>query len=273
MHPLPIPDVPEPQLSSGAAAARAAARAPASIGAWLRQAFASAAFNLIMWTSVLIYAPLMLLTFPLSFAWRFYLISRWAAFHVWLARALCGVRYEVHGREHLPAGPAIIMSKHQSTWETLALPSLLPPQTFVLKRELIWLPLFGWALALIKPIAIDRGSRRAAIQQIIEQGRARLAEGIWITVFPEGTRVAPGQRRRWGVGGAVLAAETGHPVVPVAHDAGHYWRRRGFFKRPGTIRLVIGPPIAAEGRSAEEILRRTETWVNRTVERLERGDV
>lgn len=268
-----MPDVASPRPSPGteAASRRAAARAPASAGAWLRQALASLLFNAVMWVSVVIYAPLMLLTFPLSFAWRFHLISRWAAFHVWLARVLCGLRYEVHGREHVPAGPAIIMSKHQSTWETFALPSLLPPQTFVLKRELMWVPLFGWALALINPIAIDRGSRREAIQQIIEQGRERLQDGIWVTVFPEGTRVAPGQRRRWGMGGAVLAAATGHPVVPVAHDAGHYWPRRGFFKRPGTIRLVIGPPVESQGRSAEEILRQTEDWVNRTVDRLERG--
>lgn len=269
-----MPDVARPQPAPDTAGtARRPARRPASVGAWLRQALASLAFNAVMWTSVLIYAPLMLLTFPLSFEWRFYLISRWAAFHVWLARALCGLRYEIHGREHLPPGPAIIMSKHQSTWETLALPSLLPPQTFVLKRELMWVPLFGWALALIRPIAIDRGSRRQAIQQIIDQGRARLADGIWVTVFPEGTRVAPGQRRRWGLGGAVLAAETGHPVVPVAHDAGHYWPRRRFLKHPGTIRLVIGPAVDPSGRSAGEILRLSEDWVNRTVERLERGEI
>ena len=263
-----MPEVARPRTPADGGAAR---RAPASAAAWLRQALASLLFNAVMWSSVLIYAPLMLLTFPLSFSWGFYLISRWAAFHVWLARTLCGLRYEVHGREHLPPGPAIVMSKHQSTWETLALPSLLPPQTFVLKRELMWVPLFGWALALIRPIAIDRGSRREAIQQIIAQGRARLADGIWVTVFPEGTRVAPGQRRRWGMGGAVLAAETGCPVVPIAHDAGHFWPRRGFFKRPGTIRLVIGPAIATRGRRAEDILREAEDWVNRTVERLERG--
>jgi 1-acyl-sn-glycerol-3-phosphate acyltransferase len=134
----------------------------------------------------------------------------------------------------------------------------------------MWIPLFGWALALLKPIAIDRGSKREAIQQVIAQGRERLDAGIWVTVFPEGTRVAPGQRRRWGHGGAVLAAQTGYPVIPVAHNAGHFWPRRKLLKRPGTIQLVIGPAIEPRGRGHEEILRLAEEWVTGTMEQLER---
>jgi 1-acyl-sn-glycerol-3-phosphate acyltransferase len=247
------------------------ARAPGvtSLRYDIRQVLGSALFNAVMWLSVAIYAPLMLLTFPLSFRWRFYLISRWAAFQIWLLRVLCGVRHEVHGREHLPDGPAIVMAKHQSSWETFSLALIFPPQTWVLKREVIWIPLFGWALALLKPIAINRASKRGAIQQVIAQGRERLRDGIWVTVFPEGTRVAPRQRRRWGQGGAVLAAETGYPVVPVAHNAGHYWPRRSFIKRAGTIQLIIGPAIESCGRDHEEILRRAETWVAQTMERLE----
>lgn len=240
-----------------------------TLGRRIAQFVGSALFNVVMWLSVLVYAPLMLFTFPLPFRSRYYLISRWAAFHIWLVGTLCGVRYEVHGREHLPPGPAIVMAKHQSTWETFALPLIFPPQTWVIKRELMWVPLFGWALALLKPIAIDRGSKRAAMRQVVAQGRARLEAGIWVTVFPEGTRVAPGYRRRWGSGGALLAAHAGYPVVPVAHNAGHYWRRRGFIKRPGTIQVVIGPMIDARGRSADEILHRAETWVTRTMEQLE----
>lgn len=242
---------------------------PLSAAVRLRQLIGSSIFNAVMFLSVLLYAPLMLLTFPLPFRWRYYLISRWAAFQMWSARILCGLRYEVHGREHLPAGPAIIMCKHQSTWETFSLALIFPPQTWVLKREVMWIPLFGWALALLKPIAIDRRSKRAAIQQVIEQGRERLRAGIWVTVFPEGTRVAPGQRRRWGQGGAVLAAHTGCPVVPVAHNAGHYWPRRGFLKRPGVIQVLIGPPIEPSGVAAEEISRRAEAWVVQAMERLE----
>lgn len=235
----------------------------------IRQVIGSALFNAIMWVSVLLYGPLALLTFPLPFPQRFYLISRWAAFQLWLLKILCGIRHEVHGREHLPPGPAIIMAKHQSTWETFALALIFPPQTWVLKRELMWIPLFGWALALLKPIAINRRSKREAVQQVIAQGRERLDAGIWVTVFPEGTRVAPARRRRWGQGGAALAARTGYPVVPVAHNAGHFWPRRRFMKWPGTIQLIIGPAIDAHGLDSVQIARRAESWVTRAMERLE----
>jgi 1-acyl-sn-glycerol-3-phosphate acyltransferase len=232
--------------------------------------FRSIVFNLVMWASVVIYAPLMLPTALLPFPARYRLIRQWARFQVFLLKALCGLDYRVEGREHLPAGAAIIMSKHQSAWETIVFQEIFPAQTWVLKRELMWIPLFGWALALLKPIAIDRGAGRQAIEQIIAQGRERLQSGIWVVVFPEGTRVAPGARRRYGVGGAVLAAETGYPVVPVAHNAGSFWPRRGFRKRPGTIRVVIGPVIDPRGRKAEEIIRRTEEWIEGTMLELER---
>jgi 1-acyl-sn-glycerol-3-phosphate acyltransferase len=250
-------------------AATASTVAPPKSGWRTMQFIGSALFNAIMWLSVLIYAPLMLFTFPLPFRQRYYLISRWAALQIWLLGVLCGVRYEIRGREHIPSGPAIVMAKHQSTWETFALPVIFPPQTWVLKRELMWVPLFGWALALLKPIAINRGSGREAIRQVISQGRNRLDAGIWVTVFPEGTRVAPGYRRRWGSGGAVLAVHTGYPVVPVAHNAGHYWPRRKFLKRPGTIQVVIGPPVEPGDNGSEEVLRRAEDWVTRTMEQLE----
>jgi 1-acyl-sn-glycerol-3-phosphate acyltransferase len=249
----------------------ARARTPARLSALreFRQIVGSALFNVIMWISVGVYGPLALLTFPLPFPQRFFLISRWAVFQLWLLRVLCGIRHEIHGREHVPPGPAIIMCKHQSTWETFSLALIFPPQTWVLKRELMWIPLFGWALALLKPIAIDRGSKREAIQQVIAQGRDRLKAGIWVTIFPEGTRVAPGYRRRWGQGGAVLAAQTGYPVIPVAHNAGHFWPRRKLLKRAGAIQLVIGPLIDSRGRSHREILRRAEDWVTRAMEELE----
>jgi 1-acyl-sn-glycerol-3-phosphate acyltransferase len=248
---------------------RPAARERVSLYRQVKQWLGSALFNAVMWVSVLVYAPLMLLTFPLTFRQRYYLITRWAAFQMWSLRVLCRLRYRVRGYERLPPGPAIVMAKHQSTWETLSLSLIFPPQTWVLKREVIWIPLFGWALAALKPIAIDRGSKREAIQQVIAQGGDRLNAGIWVTVFPEGTRVAPGFRRRWGQSGAVLAAQTGYPVVPVAHNAGHFWPRRKFLKRPGTIELIIGPTVASRGRSHEEILREAEDWVVRTMEELE----
>jgi len=231
--------------------------------------FRSVLFNVVMWVSVVIYAPLMLPTALLPFPTRYCIIRQWARFQVFLLKALCGLDYRVEGREHLPAGAAIIMSKHQSAWETIVFQEIFPAQTWVLKRELMWIPLFGWALALLRPIAINRGAGRQAIEQIIAQGRERLQSGIWVVVFPEGTRVAPGARRRYGVGGAVLAAETGYPVVPVAHNAGSFWPRRGFLKRPGTIRVVIGPAIDPRGRKAEEIIRRTEEWIENAMMELE----
>ncbi|BAU50148.1 1-acyl-sn-glycerol-3-phosphate acyltransferase [Sulfurifustis variabilis] len=230
----------------------------------------SALFNLVMWVSVLVYAPLALLTFPFPYARRYRFISRWARFHIWLLRTLCGLDYRVSGREHLPGGAAIVLAKHQSTWETLAFQSIFPAQTWVLKRELMWVPLFGWALALLKPIAIDRGAGRKAVEQVVSQGRERLDAGIWVTVFPEGTRVPPGTRRRWGIGGAMLAAETGYPVVPVAHNAGLYWPRRGFLKRPGTIEVVIGPVIESRGRTPDQIQKLAQEWVEGAMSSLER---
>ena len=233
-------------------------------------ALRSALFNILMWSSVLVYAPLALLTFPLPYPLRYRFISQWARIIVYLARVLCGVRWQVEGQEHLPKGPAIVLAKHQSTWETLAFQELLPMQTWVLKRELLWIPFFGWGLALLKPIAINRGAGRRAVAQVIEQGQQRLQQGIWIVVFPEGTRMAPGTTRRYGIGGAALAAESGYPVVPVAHNAGSFWPRRGFLKKPGTIRVVIGPMIHTRGKSAEEINRVAEEWIEEKMRELER---
>ena len=223
-----------------------------------------------MLLSAAVYAPLMLPTVVLPFALRYRLISAWARFQLIVLKHLCRLDYRVEGREHLPGGAAIILSKHQSAWETIAFQGIFPPQTWVLKRELLWIPLFGWALALLRPIAIDRSAGRKAIEQVIEQGRDRLRSGIWVVVFPEGTRVAPGTRKRYATGGAVLAAETGYPVVPVAHNAGSFWPRRGFLKRPGTIRVVIGPVIDGRGQKAEEIIRRTEEWIENKMVKLEK---
>ena len=222
-----------------------------------------------MWLTVTVYAPLSLLTAVLPFPRRYRLISRWARWQMFLLKHICGLDYRVDGLEHLPAGAAVILAKHQSAWETIAFQQIFPPQTWVLKRELMWIPLFGWALALLRPIAIDRGAGRVAIEQVIEQGRERLQSGIWVVVFPEGTRMAPGTRRRYGIGGAALAAESGYPVVPVAHNAGSFWPRRGFLKRPGMICVVIGPVINPRGKTAEDIRRLAEEWIEGKMPDLE----
>jgi 1-acyl-sn-glycerol-3-phosphate acyltransferase len=174
---------------------------------------------------------------------------------------LCGVRWRLEGREHLPAAPSVILAKHQSAWETLAFQQIFPPQVHVLKRELLWLPFFGWGLALMSPIPIDRGRGLAALRQIARRGKQRLAQGFWVVVFPEGTRVKPGQRRRYQLGGAWLAAASGAPVVPVAHNAGRVWPRNSFLKYPGEVTVRIGPPIGSEGRAPEDINALAEMWI------------
>ena len=230
----------------------------------------SALFSLGMAASAVVIATVTVAAFPLPFRVRYRIAGTFAAFNLWTLDRLCGVKWMVEGREHIPPGPAIVFCKHQSTWETLALQRVFPPQVYVLKRELLWVPFFGWGLAMVRPIAIRRGSGRTAVRQLVAQGKARLAEGLWVVVFPEGTRTAPGQRTRYKVGGAVLAAESGVPVVPVAHNAGDFWPRRAFFKRPGCIRMRIGPPIATAGRTPEEILADARDWIEASVEELRR---
>jgi 1-acyl-sn-glycerol-3-phosphate acyltransferase len=193
----------------------------------------------------------------------------WGRSVLWLLRVICRLDFRVAGLENLETGPGIIYSKHQSAWETIALRAILPPrQTWVLKRELIWVPIFGWALAMFKPITIDRSAGRKAIRKLLDQGLHALAQGRWIIIFPEGTRVAPGERSTYGIGGAVLAEKSGRPLIPVAHNAGVFWGRRSLLKHPGVIDVVIGPPIAAQGRRAGEINQAAATWIEAQVERL-----
>lgn len=197
--------------------------------------------------------------------------TSWAAVNLWGLRWICGLHYRVRGAEHLTARNGIIMSKHQSAWETIAFRKILPRDlTWVLKRELLWIPFFGWGLAPFRPIAIDRGSARAAVRKLLDRGAFWLERGRWIVIFPEGTRVRPGERRRYGPGGGLLAERTGAPVVPVAHNAGVFWQRRALKKYPGTIDVVIGEPIETAGRSAQEISREVEDWIEGVMETLPR---
>jgi 1-acyl-sn-glycerol-3-phosphate acyltransferase len=214
------------------------------------------------------YALLALATFPLPRLARYRVISGWSRLVVLLARALLGIRWRVEGAEHLPARPAVILSKHQSAWETMAFQLIFPPQVHVLKRELLWIPFFGWGLALMSPIAIDRRRGIAAMRNIARRGRERLAQGFWVVVFPEGTRVAPGERRPYQLGGAWLAADSGAPVVPVAHNAGLLWPRNAFLKRAGTVTVRIGPAIESAQRDAQTISRLAEAWIEEQQEDL-----
>jgi 1-acyl-sn-glycerol-3-phosphate acyltransferase len=207
------------------------------------------------------YALIALATFPLPRMARYLIISGWSRAVIILSRAILGIDWRIEGREHLPATPAIILAKHQSAWETMAFQMIFPPQVHVLKRELLWIPFFGWGLALMSPIAINRGRGGAALRSIARRGRERLEQGFWVVVFPEGTRVAPGEHRDYQIGGAWLAAESGAPVVPVAHNAGLFWPRNAFLKRPGTITVRIGPIIEAANRDPKTINQLAETWI------------
>ncbi len=250
-------------MSATPADTRAREQVPGPGSAWR-----SALFALGMALSTLIFAPLSVLTFPFPYRWRYGFITQWTRFNLWWLGVTCRVHYVVEGREHLPAGPAIVLAKHQSAFETLAFQRIFPPQVWLLKRELLWVPFFGWGLAMLEPIAINRQAKRKALQQLLNGGTQRLQHGRWVVIFPEGTRVAPGEQRRYAPGGAMLAARSGFPVVPVAHNAGEFWPRQGFIKRPGTVRIIIGPPIASQGRSAQEINTLTEQWIEAAMEKI-----
>lgn len=195
--------------------------------------------------------------------------THWGKVNMMLQRWICGLKVHIEGLAHLPDGSAIIMAKHQSTWETISLRGLLAPhQSWVLKKELLSIPVFGQALVACRAIAIDRKAGRKAVIQVIREGRQALQDGRLVVIFPEGTRTAPGERRKYGMGGAVLAEKSGYPVIPIAHNAGVYWKRRGVKKYPGTIEVRIGEPIETRGKSAAEINQEVESWIEGQLENL-----
>ena len=208
------------------------------------------------------------LTFPFAQRLRARYFSYWARFVLWWLRLTCNLSYRVEGIERFPEGNGIILSKHQSAWETIAMQTIFPPQTWVLKRELLWIPVFGWGLAMTRPVAIDRSAGKKALRQVIEQGIDRLKRGLWLVIFPEGTRTAPGQHGRYAIGGAMLAEKSGATVVPVCHNAGEFWPKQGFLKHPGVITLVVGEPFAAAGMKASEVNQRVEEWIESTYQRI-----
>lgn len=209
----------------------------------------------------------------LPFRRRFTLIRVWARVLLAVLKWTCRLDYRIEGMENLPEDNHIALWKHSSSWETIAMALVFPRQVWVLKRELTWIPVVGWGIRQVHAIAIDRKSGHSAVSQVIAQGKERLAEGDWIIIFPEGTRMPPGQTRRYGVSGALLAAEAGRLLVPVAHNAGRFWPRRGLLKKPGTIRVVIGKPVAATGRDPREVNQEVQSWVEATVARMEGMEV
>lgn len=219
----------------------------------MRQWLGSILFTVGMFASVPLYGAVAILVAPLPRGACYAVARAWCRSMLALLRWLCRLDYVVDGREHLPNGPSVVLMKHSSAWETIAQLVFLPPQTWVAKRELTKIPFFGWVLVRLGVIAIDRGAGKTAVDQVIAEGCRRLDAGLTVVIFPEGTRVPAGQHRKYGLSGALLAAAAGRPVVPIAHNAGQYWPRRGWLKRPGTIRVSIGAPVPTRSREPREI--------------------
>jgi 1-acyl-sn-glycerol-3-phosphate acyltransferase len=222
-------------------------------------------FTALMFLSVLPWSVVVaagrLGSYPLSYR----LVMMWVRGIFWLLKQLCGLSYRVEGTEHIPAQNSVALMKHSSAYETLVQFQLFPRQCWVIKRELLWAPFLGWAIGAVRPIPIDRGAGQQAVQQVVERGKLRLAEGDWVMIFPEGTRMAAGQTRRYGISGTLLAREAGRLIVPVAHDAGDYWPRRGLRKRPGVVTFRIGPPVNPAGRDPREVNDEVQAWIEAQV--------
>lgn len=231
------------------------------------QLLRSLLFTTYMMASACLFGAFMGVCFWLPYRVQFAIARTWARALFWMLEYLCGLKYVVEGREHIPSGNHIVMSNHTSAWETVAQFVIFPAQVWVLKRELLWIPFVGWGLMLLRPIAINRGEGHRSVNQVIEQGKARLAAGLWIIIFPEGTRVIAGETRKFGVSGALLATATGKCVVPLSHNAGAFWPRRGFLKKSGTIRVIVGEPIESVGKNPrqlnEEVRRSIEAGLAR----------
>ncbi|MGA8261922.1 MAG: lysophospholipid acyltransferase family protein [Arenicellales bacterium] len=234
---------------------------------WVR----SLVFFIGMLVTAVVYTPFALAVSPLPPITRSRLIGGWAKMIVAWLRLTCGLTHRVVGLEHLPDRPCVILSKHQSAWETIAYQEIFPAQAWVLKRELLWVPFFGWGLAATRPIAIDRSAGVRALDDVVKQGMDRLAGGRYVVVFPEGTRMAPGERGRYNPGGAMLAKKAGVPVVPVAHNSGSFWSRRGFLKKPGVIEVRVGPPIEVAEKRPKQINAEAEAWIEAQMPELEPG--
>lgn len=203
-----------------------------------------------------------LLTIVLPYKMRYRFITTWSACNLWWLRITCGLKSEVIGKENIPEHPCIVMANHQSTWETMALGPIFPPLTWVVKRELFFIPIFGWGLALTHPIALNRSAGRKAVDQLVEKGIEKIKAGRSILIFPEGTRTPPGTKRKFRIGGAMLAEQSEAPIIPVAHNSGSFWARKQLTKRSGTIKMIIGPAIITQGKTAEQINREVYDWIS-----------
>jgi 1-acyl-sn-glycerol-3-phosphate acyltransferase len=236
---------------------------------WIR----SLLFQIYFYASVCFFALGCAIFSPLGYRFTFRIASAWGRSMLLVGKHLCGLDYVIEGEENIPDEASVIMIKHTTVFETYAQLAIFPPQTWVLKRELLWIPIFGWGLAAMRPIAINRGAGHTAVTQVIEQGKQRLADGIWVTIFPEGTRMPLGKTRKYGISGAALASEAQVPVVPVAHNAGDLWPRRGLRKKPGLIRVCIGPPIQPGDTPPKQLNQKVQDWVEAKMKEISIGYV
>lgn len=203
-----------------------------------------------------------MLAAPLPYNKRYFVTSRWNVFIVWCAKWICGINYQFKGYENFPDAPAIILSKHQSAWETIFLLANLPrPLVFVFKKEILYIPFFGWGIALLRMIPIDRKQGKNAFKSVVAHGKRRLKDGQWIIMFPEGTRIPVGQQGKYKSGGTRLAVETGAVVVPIALNSGECWPKNSFIKKPGTVTVSVGKPISSEGKTPDELMEQVEKWI------------
>lgn len=213
-----------------------------------------------------------LIFFWLPVNMRYAIGSSWAIMNLRFLKWFCNLDYQIKGRENIPDRASLVLSNHQSTWETLAFQDFLPNQLWVLKKELFRVPVFGWGLALMSPIAIDRSAGKKAVDQIVEQGDRKLNQGRWVILFPEGTRIAPGVDSKFKMGGFIFATRIKHPVMPVAHNAGEFWPKHSFIKYPGTITISIGEPVNAFGMQPEEVKEKVEGWIKQEMKEISNPD-
>ncbi len=225
-------------------------------------------FLTFMWLSIPFATALFLLLYPVPYQYRSKIIAVWSKVCLSVLTFFCGLKFEITGQENIPDKPCIIFCKHQSTWETMALQLYFTPQVWILKKELLWVPFFGWTLASMKSIAIDRSSGKKALKQIVEQGTQRLDEGIWVVIFPEGTRTLPGKKINYKIGGAMLAKQSGYDVLPIAHNAGEFWPKGQYIKKSGTIKMMIGPVIKSSEFKTKEINQQAEEWIESTLSEI-----
>jgi len=229
----------------------------------------------VMFVTVIPYTLLILLArlFGAKGNVRYGFAQKWLTLSIDAARVIMGIRYQVHGQENLPLGetsPAILLVKHQSTYETFLMPAIMPhPLAYVFKKELLYVPFFGWSIGSLDMIHIDRSQRAKAFSKVVEQGQALLDRGVWVIMFPEGTRIPRGERGSYKTGGTRLAIATGAPVIPIAVTSAKCWPRKAFIKTPGVVDVSIGKPIPSEGRDADELMREVEAWIEVEMHRLD----